>query len=267
MKRIIQSVVSVLLVLAILSSFFVMSLADSSSSPTITEQPQAITAPAGSSVTWNIKASGTGLTYQWQYYYNNKWTNFVNGTGTSITKTVTSEWNGWKIRCIVKDSNGNSVTSDEVKFTIGTPSTLTITEQPQAYTGPAGSSVTWSVKATGTGLTYKWQYYYNNKWTDFVNGTGISIKKTVTSEWNGWKIRVIVSDSAGNSVTSNAVNVTISSGPSITTQPVNVTAADGATATFTVKANGTGLKYQWQVQLAGKTTWQNTSLSGNTVSV
>jgi putative transposon-encoded protein len=49
----------------------------------------------------------------------------------------------------------------------------------------------------------------------------------------------------------------------ITVQPTSKTVAPGDTAQFGLAAKGTGLTYQWQVQLAGKTTWQDTTLDGN----
>ena len=50
---------------------------------------------------------------------------------------------------------------------------------------------------------------------------------------------------------------------SITTQPVGKTVAEGATAKFTVKATGTGLKYQWQYRTSSTGKWQAASATGN----
>ena len=52
--------------------------------------------------------------------------------------------------------------------------------------------------------------------------------------------------------------------PSITQQPASVTVFGGSTATFSVKAKGTGtLTYQWQIMMPTGSSWQNTSLGGN----
>lgn len=83
-------------------------------------QPKDVTAHANDSVTWTILVNKTDVNYQWQYYYNNKWNNFQGGTSASLTKTVQKSWNGWKIRCIVKDTNNsnNYVISDETTITV-----------------------------------------------------------------------------------------------------------------------------------------------------
>ncbi|MBQ4504961.1 MAG: hypothetical protein II983_04755, partial [Firmicutes bacterium] len=47
----------------------------------------------------------------------------------------------------------------------------------------------------------------------------------------------------------------------ITTQPEDVTVEKGTTAKFTVKAQGNGLKYQWQYKKPSKTTWSNSTVS------
>ena len=67
-----------------------------------------------------IVASGSDLKYQWQYKENtsSNWRNFQNATGSSLTKKVTSEWNGWKVRCVITDSNGTTLTSDEVQISV-----------------------------------------------------------------------------------------------------------------------------------------------------
>ena len=51
---------------------------------------------------------------------------------------------------------------------------------------------------------------------------------------------------------------------SITKQPVDYTGALGSEASFTVAAYGSGLKYQWQWQKAGTTTWSNSGSNGAT---
>ena len=45
---------------------------------------------------------------------------------------------------------------------------ISIVTQPKDYSGPAGSTATFKVKAQGTGLKYQWQTYKDGKW---VNST------------------------------------------------------------------------------------------------
>ncbi len=114
---------------------------------TITKQPEDITAAAGSSVTWTVTASSTNVNYQWQYYYNSKWNNFVGGDSATLTKTAAAAWNGWKIRVIVTDKNdaSNTVTSNEVTLSV-----LAITKQPAAQTVAAGAEAPRIVNESST---------------------------------------------------------------------------------------------------------------------
>ena len=81
------------------------------------------------------------------------------------------------------------------------------------------------------------------------------------------KYRCIVSNAAG-SVTSSAATLTVISKPTITTQPKDVSAVAGETATVSITASGTGLKYQWQFSTDGGATWKNNTSTGyNTASM
>ena len=223
--------------------------------PTITTQPKSVTVNAGQSVTMSVKASGTGLKYQWQYLPSGgtAWKdNASTGYNTSsMTFTVSSGFNGRKYRCIVSNSAG-SVTSSAATLTVTAAlAKPTITTQPESVTVNVGQSVTMSVKASGTGLKYQWQYLPvgGTVWKDNTS-TGYntaSMTFTVSSGFNGRKYRCIVSNAAG-SVTSSAATLTITAAPTkptITTQPKSVTVSAGQSVTMSVKASGTGLKYQW----------------------
>ena len=81
----------------------------------------------------------------------------------------------------------------------------TISAQPVGQAAPAGGSATFTVGASGTGLSYQWQR----------NGTSIAGATTagytlspVAAADNGVSFRVIVSNSAG-SVTSNGATLTV----------------------------------------------------------
>ena len=69
--------------------------------------------------------------------------------------------NGYQYRCVVKDANGKSVTSNAASITV-----FAITKQPVSFTGAAGQTAVFSVTATGAGLTYQWQVNKGAGWTD-----------------------------------------------------------------------------------------------------
>ena len=84
----------------------------------ITKQPVSAVGKNGETKQFIVSASGSGLTYQW-------WQNVNNGKGWVIMDTagarqpifnipVAAFRNGYKYRCVVADSNGNSETSNEV---------------------------------------------------------------------------------------------------------------------------------------------------------
>ena len=83
----------------------------------ITNQPVSTAVKAGKKATFTVAACGTGLTYQWQTSSNNGTTWVNSGVTGNKTNTITvsgvkESWDGCKYRCIVKDSSGNSETSN-----------------------------------------------------------------------------------------------------------------------------------------------------------
>ncbi len=228
----------------------------------ITQQPKAATGAVGDTVKFTVKATGAGLTYQWQYKApgSDKWVNSTAaGAKTNTLEIgVTAARNGQKYRCIVKDANGKQYTSDAAKLTVK----IAITQQPQTARAPLGEKVTFTVKATGAGLTYQWQYKApgSDKW---VNSTAAGAKTNtleigVTAARNGQKYRCIVKDANGKQYTSDAAWLYVET--VITAQPQDVTAAAGDTAVFTVAAQGVGLTYQWQYYTGTK--WINSGMTG-----
>ncbi|MBR2783058.1 MAG: hypothetical protein IKD93_02550 [Firmicutes bacterium] len=128
----------------------------------ILSHPANKTASAGSTATFGVTAEGDGLTYQWQYKTGTGtgWTNnssFVGATSPILEVPVTSARNGYQFRCKVTDERGNVVYSNPGTLISGT-APLTITAQPQDYSGATGSTAHFTVTATGTGLTYQWWY-------------------------------------------------------------------------------------------------------------
>ena len=88
---------------------------------TITAQPASATVSKGTKVTLSVKATGTGLTYQWQY--SNDGTTWRNcsmaGNNTpSFSFTASAGLNGRQYRCIVTGSDGIAVTSNAAKLTV-----------------------------------------------------------------------------------------------------------------------------------------------------
>ena len=221
----------------------------------ITTQPATQKIKSGTTAKLTVKATGDGLKYQWQSSSNGtSWKNCSSSSATSATFTFTAKTshNGNYYRCAVTDSYGNTVYTDVVRLYV-----LGITTQPATQKIKSGTTAKLTVKATGEGLKYQWQYSANG--TSWKNCASTNAKKasfsfTSKTSHNGNYYRCKVTDSAGNVVYTDAVRLYVLG---ITEQPTAKTVTKDTTAKFTVEATGTGLKYQWQVSTNGGKTWKN----------
>ena len=239
------------------------------SGPVINTQPASVTANVGATATFKVVATGTGLTYQWQWRANSSSTwasTTVSGNRTAaISVPATAARNGYQYRCKITDVNNNVVYSNAVTLTV--KAALAITTQPKSVTANVGETATFKVVATGTGLTYQWQWRKNasSTWasTTVSGNKTATITVPATAARNGYQYRCKITDANGKIVYSNAATLTVKSGPVINTQPKSQTANVGETATFKVVATGTGLTYQWQWRKNASSTWAATTVSGN----
>ena len=225
----------------------------------ITAQPTNKTIKKGDSVTLSLKAEGTGLTYQW-YYKKAGATSFSTWNGrTHASETVTpnTTWNGIQLYCVVKDSSGKKVQSNTIKVLFS--DVVTIVTQPTNVTAKTGDNVTFKFVAEGVGLTYQWYYKKAGAtaWSKWNGRTTASTTATANASWDGMQVYCVVKNSSGSTLNSNIAKITLSDVLAITQQPSNVTTQAGQNVTFTVKAKGVGLKYQWQYKKSGQTSWNN----------
>jgi len=177
--------------------------------PTITTQPASQTVTAGSSVTFSVVASGTApLSYQWKF----NGANISGATSSSFTIASAQSANAGSYTVTVSNSAG-SVTSAAATLTVNSsPVAPTITTQPASQTVTAGSSVTFSVVASGTApLSYQWKFNGAN----ISGATSSSFTIASAQSANAGSYTVTVSNSAG-SVTSAAATLTVNSGGSNT---------------------------------------------------
>ena len=230
--------------------------------PVITIQPANQTVAAGEKATFKVVASGTGLTYQWQYKTagSTTWKNKTGATSSSYTVTAKTSYDGMLYRCKVTNEGG-SVYTAEAKLTVTAAVKPAITTQPTARTAAVGETVSFTVTASGTGLTYQWQYSgdYGKTWTNKTGATSASYTVTAKASYNGMLYRCRVKNSGGT-VYSSKVRLTVSGvKPKILSQPAAASAAAGESVTFKVVAAGVGMTYQWQYSKDGGQTWYNKS--------
>ena len=136
-----------------------------------------------------------------------------------------------------------------------------IETQPAGVSVTEGETATFIVQASGTNLQYQWQFMAPGAtaWLSAASTTA-TLSFTATPDQDSYAYRCIVSN-GGGSVTSDIALLSVSAGavtaPSITIQPNNTTVAEGATASFTVTASGSNLKYQWQYRRNSSASWTN----------
>ncbi len=237
--------------------------------PNITGQPLNSTICVSQTTSFNVTANGTGLSYQWQESVTGcggPWANVTNGGvysgATSATLTITgapTTMNGYGYRCVITGSCAPAATSNCGLLTVNTA--VNISGQPVASIICAGQNTSYSVTASGSGLTYQWQESTNGggTWNNITNGgiysgaTSATLTLTgVTAGMNNNQYRCIVSGGAGcSSATTVAATLTVNTAPNISAQPVNSTICATQSTTFSVTASGTGISYQWQESVSG----------------
>lgn len=248
----------------------------------ITNNPESATVNAGESATFQVGAQGTDLAYQWQYKNaKGNWKNSSSATQgyntSEITVAGTSTRNGYQYRCIVTDGEGNSLTSEPATLTVKVYVPLTVSTQPVSASIYENDSAVFTFGVTGTDLQYQWQYKVKpsaTTWrnctakTDGYNAANLRVVGEISR--NGYLYQCVVTDSLGNSVTSETATLTVSKIETlaISTQPASTDATPGESVTFTVSATGNDLAYQWQYCNATGTVWKNSSQPGyNTASL
>ena len=240
--------------------------------PSIGKQPQNESVKAGEQATFTVAATGTDLKYQWQIDRNDG-KGFADIAGADrasyTTSAVDKNCNGYKYQCVISNSAGSvttgtatlTVTEDvtpPVQPTVKKPG---ISKQPQNVSVKAGEQATFTVKATGTDLTYQWQINRNNG-KGFVDITGADKASYTTGVadmlCNGYKYQCVISNSAG-SVTTNAATLTVTESTTPSPDPVSYKILDGANSSWpentdgslTIRGNGEMEKFQ-NVKVDGK---------------
>ena len=269
--------------------------------PKITVQPESQRNVYGANVEFSITATGENLKYQWQYKPRIKggtWTNSTDsGATTNKLKLVANDQNEYLYRCLVSDdtySGDKAIMSNaaslyviddqifEIKYISETPTAPVITTQPLSQMLSVGEKATFTVEATGTDLTYQWQYkpsLPNSAWTNLTksDGTGFDTNTFTTAVLTGtqdhYQYRCLVrstnyyygdenakeSDSATLQVTSKGyVDIQyINEEYEIVEQPASQSVYAGTTVKFRVDTTGsTNLTYRWLYKAPGtNTSW------------
>lgn len=139
--------------------------------PAVTAQPKSVSVTVGDTATFEVTATSTDVTYQWQIDRNdgNGFVNITGATGATYTIGVTDrDCNGFKYRCVLSNAAG-SVTTDTVVLTV----------QYQIIEGANGS---WNQNTDGRSLKIRGNGEYSKFQNVKVDGNIIDSKNYTVSE-------------------------------------------------------------------------------------
>ncbi|MBE6611435.1 MAG: hypothetical protein E7632_02980, partial [Ruminococcaceae bacterium] len=221
---------------------------------TIKTQPANTTFEVGGNSGVYVEAVGgkAPYTYTWQTQIGRSWSTFRDtpeffGQGTYALVCASTVAGTATVRCVVKDSSGQEVTSKSATITVKAAAPLAVrVVQSNNVTAEAGETVRFTVEVSGGKAPYKfsWQEAYGQTWRVFrdsslYEGQGTDTLNVTPNSVGTRKFRCVVTDSAGNSVTTETISVTV--------KPLSVQINGGAknitfyhTETETLTANVTG---------------------------
>lgn len=224
--------------------------------PQITQQPTAQAVCQGQTVTLGVIATGDGLTYQWFRSVSGN----INDPSNTLITGATSPVYSFSAAFAQQGYYYVRVSNICNQPQFSTPTFIrvflppTITAQPVDQNVCAGSDVTFTVQATGDGLTYQWLYAGQ----PIVGQNASTLVLTGVTPANTGNYSVVVTGTCAPAVTSVAAALTVRTAPVIVSSPVSVTTCENGSFALNVTATnttGTPMTYQWQ-RLVG-TTWTN----------
>ena len=170
----------------------------------------------GDMVDLEVQVSGgkKPYSYQWQRRFgsNGDFTNY--STGTKLREEVNTTMLDMYVdyRCVVTDAAGNTVQTAPIKL-IGYQDLQIVSQPTKATNVSLGDDVTFSVGVTGGAgkLTYQWQFRTTSNLTfnKINNATQSSYTFEVTETQRKFDVRLrcVITDEKGNSVTTNEVDM------------------------------------------------------------
>jgi hypothetical protein len=229
-------------------------------SVSVTSQPASQTVCEGSTASFTVAGSGAGIIYQWQLSTDGgtSWAGITGANTASYSiASATAAMNNNRYRCLL--SNATCTTPGVSNAATLTVNTLpAVSAQPQNAITCTGSSHTFSVSGTGTGITYQWQISTDGAIT-YTNITGATSSlytvSSVTTAMNGNRYRCVVIGTCTPAVNSAAAVLTVIAPVTITAQPASTESCSGSSINFSVAGTGPGIIYQWQMSTDGGTNW------------
>lgn len=139
--------------------------------PAVTAQPKSVSVTVGDTATFEVTATGTDVTYQWQIDRNDGkgFVDITGATGATYTIGVTDrDCNGFKYRCVLSNAAG-SATTDTVVLTV-------------LYQIIEGANGSWNQSTDGESLRIRGNGEYSKFQNVKVDGNIIDSKNYTVSE-------------------------------------------------------------------------------------
>ncbi|OYQ47197.1 beta strand repeat-containing protein, partial [Flavobacterium aurantiibacter] len=160
-------------------------------------------------------------------------------------------------------TNATCVTVAPNPQTVVISQAVTIVSNTDSQAVVTNGNTSFTVNATGTGLTYQWEVNTGSGFVAVVDDAITTGSNTATltltavpASYNGYLYRVVVTGQGICSTkTTDAALLTVGD-TGITSQPTDVTVCEGATnVQYTVVGNGDIVSYQWESNPGTGTVW------------
>jgi hypothetical protein len=227
--------------------------------PKIYLPPQDTALCVGTQAIFAIQALGKGMNFKWQEDRGAGFVTLAESGPYSGTKTpalsisgVQQIMDGNRYRCILTGTCSPADTSSAGTLYLNTP--VLIYRQPNSTTICAGGRTLFHIRATGNNLTYQWQVNKGKGFADLPNAFPYSGANSdslhlaaVIGGLDGNMYRCMVTNTCGPADSSLAAVLHLIDAPAFISHPVSSSICLHDNTTFTVKASGAGIAYQWQV--------------------
>jgi hypothetical protein len=240
------------------------------SGPAVTSQPANTAVCENSNTSFTVTGNGGSLNYQWQVSTDGgaNYNNIPGATNATLNLiAVTASMNNNRYRCeLTAPGCGVPALSNAAILTVSTlPS---VSSSPADANLCAGAGTTFSVTATGTGITYQWQLSTDGG-ANFSNIAGATSStytvSGVTVGMNNNRYRCIVSGACTPAATSSAAILTVIAPVTISAagNPAAAELCSGSNTSFSVTGTSSqAIIYQWEVSTNGGVSWNTVANGG-----
>ncbi len=209
--------------------------------PVIALQPFDQDVSVGQSVTFSVTVTGSSLTYQW--LRNSIPIAGATNSNYTISSAQLSDSASYSVRV---SGIGGSVDSGQGNLTVTPVGTgpIIITTRPLSQNVAPGQSASFTIAATGSGLSYQW--LKNGGTIAGATAPSYTIPSVQAGDAADYTVRVTSGTTTETAVAKLTVGGVAGSGVTINTQPVSQSVNAGQPVTFSVSAAGSAsISYQW----------------------